>query len=100
MAAMPPGMVEIHVHHVVLAFHINKVRYNQPKNCARLAIFSAKNNNGTNAKNIKNVNGETGHATNNNKPDKRDNKNAGVFFNAIFLNTKYKVRMFNEEDKS
>ncbi len=73
MAAMPPGTVELHVHQVVHAFHINNVRYNHPKNCARFLIFSARNNNGTNAKNIKNVNGETGHAANNNNPEKRDN---------------------------
>ena len=74
MAAIDPTSVEFQIHQVVVAFQTNKAMNIYRKKWFFLGTVSATNNIGTNAKKIIKVNGETGHAANNNNPDKRLNQ--------------------------
>jgi hypothetical protein len=71
---MPPGILALHIHHVVEAFQINKAIYVQRKNWILFWQNSSSQRSGTNAKKIKTVKGETGQEAYKRKPDNIERK--------------------------
>ena len=80
-AAMPPGKVELMIHHVVDTFHINMDTYVQMKKFLLLMPCISIQNNGTKATKMRKVSGDTGHAANSNKPEANERMPGCILFN-------------------